>query len=83
MEEHDLKVLNYTRENNNGKCLFSAKKCNGLCNNCAFDYMMEIDAKKKAGNYIPDYSRNPVKHGTTEGCDYEAAILARQGMYDF
>lgn len=81
--EHDAMVRAYMQENHNGKCEFNtARKCDGLCNNCPFDYTRKVEKLKAAGKYTPDYSRCPVRK-IQDNNDYEGAILARQeNFYD-
>lgn len=78
---HDQKILAYTRENNNGKCLFSAKKCDGLCNNCGIDYLLEMENAKRNGTHL-DYHSAPHSRNNYDNNDYEGAILARQELQE-
>lgn len=77
--DYSLEILKYMAENYGGKCKYNAaKRCDGLCNNCAFEH----DRKNKNGNYIPDYSRNTTGKNINFG-DYESAILEKQEeIYD-
>lgn len=82
---HDQKVLDYTGKNNAGKCPFSAKECDGLCNNCGLGYMSETEDERKNGAY-PNYPQTPYSgnHITfpSDSSDYEGAILERQEMQE-
>lgn len=57
-----------------GKCPFTAKKCDGLCNNCGLDIVPENNHRivpAKIESYLLNQN------------DYEGAILARQENMDF
>lgn len=81
LTSHDAKILQYMQENFNGKCEYNhARKCDGLCNNCPFDYYREVENLKAAGKYTPDYSRNQCGKIRDDN-DYEGAILAKQEAF--
>lgn len=56
----------------NGECPFTAKKCDGLCNNCGLD----IVSKNNHNHRIV-----PARNWWSQN-DYEGAILARQEAMD-
>ena len=81
LSPHDKMVYEYMQENFNGKCEFNnARECDGLCNNCPFDYHRKIEKLKAAGKYTPDYSQSQSRKIRDDN-DYEGAILARQELY--
>ena len=79
---HDRAIVDYMTANHNGKCAYSAKKCDGLCNNCPHDYLMEIESHKASGDYIPDYSKS-ITRETLHHADYESLILKKQDCYEY
>lgn len=73
------RILSITK----GTCKYnSCKKCNGLCNNCAVIYDLEVEEKKKSGIYTPTYAVAKGKRITNDDYeDYEEVILAMQERY--
>lgn len=76
---HDQEIKDYMIENHNGKCAYNtAKQCDGLCNNCPYDYEMKKMEQMQSGSYIPHYT-SKIYNAYLNCCnDYEGAILARQ-----
>ncbi len=83
LSSHDARIYKYMQENFNGKCKFNkGKKCDGVCNNCPFDYYREIEKVKAEGKYVLNHSFYQCIRIQDDN-DYEGAILARQeSFYD-